>query len=346
MSFGNGTGFVRNAGSPENILAGLEGMSAEQKEDAREAISAEIEHTASVIGSSSGHTGSLTDEGTRMVDLTLDSDATLAINDLPAAANLALVIRQDIQGGWTATWPGTVEWDGGVAPTLTKEAFGYDVIDILSLDGTNLVGKKRATVPGQAVVDNFNRANSATLGNATPVTEAWTQVSGAFAISSNVAVTVANQTECLAVVDSNRSAAYTIVARIRSNALVNRTNVAFVTHYVDSSNFMSVGLQSIGVPGLGDIYKKQSGSFTFLGAGSGSTVLGTNQWFDIEIDVLATGVVLRVNGVFFASHTFTGPEAALYGAAFSRMGVRSYTASDNDAGGSAYDAIRTIPYVA
>ena len=53
--------------------------------------------------------------------------------------NILLVLIQDATGSRTATWPGTVKWVGGTAPTLTT---GANTIDICSFywDGANYFG--------------------------------------------------------------------------------------------------------------------------------------------------------------------------------------------------------------
>ncbi len=53
--------------------------------------------------------------------------------------NILLMLVQDGTGGRTATWPGTVKWPGGAAPTLST---GIAAIDIIAFyyDGTNYFG--------------------------------------------------------------------------------------------------------------------------------------------------------------------------------------------------------------
>jgi len=53
--------------------------------------------------------------------------------------NLLLVLKQDGTGGRTATWPVTVLWPAGTAPTLST---GINAIDIIAFyyDGTNYFG--------------------------------------------------------------------------------------------------------------------------------------------------------------------------------------------------------------
>lgn len=56
----------------------------------------------------------------------------------PCSVQLMLV--QDSVGSRTATWPGTVKWVGGTAPTLTTTATtGTDIISFY-YDGTNYYG--------------------------------------------------------------------------------------------------------------------------------------------------------------------------------------------------------------
>lgn len=50
--------------------------------------------------------------------------------------NLVLVLKQDGVGSRTATWPATVMWPGGTAPTLTTAAAGVDIVSMY-WDGTN-----------------------------------------------------------------------------------------------------------------------------------------------------------------------------------------------------------------
>jgi len=49
-------------------------------------------------------------------------------------------LKQDSVGSRTATWPATVKWPAGTAPTLTTTATtGYDVV-AFRFDGTNYYG--------------------------------------------------------------------------------------------------------------------------------------------------------------------------------------------------------------
>lgn len=52
---------------------------------------------------------------------------------------LLLKLTQDATGGRTVTWPGTVKWPGGTAPTLSTGANAVDIIRFY-FDGTNYYG--------------------------------------------------------------------------------------------------------------------------------------------------------------------------------------------------------------
>jgi hypothetical protein len=44
-----------------------------------------------------------------------------------AGRSFLLILRQDVVGSRTATWPATVRWPGGTAPTITATASRYDL---------------------------------------------------------------------------------------------------------------------------------------------------------------------------------------------------------------------------
>lgn len=70
-------------------------------------------------------------------DITLDDDCTFTFTavDATRARSFTLFLRQDGTGGWEATWPGTVVWAGGVAPTLSTDPDAVDVFAFVTLDG-------------------------------------------------------------------------------------------------------------------------------------------------------------------------------------------------------------------
>ena len=55
------------------------------------------------------------------------------------SCNLLLVLIQDGTGSRTVTWPATVKWPAGIAPTLTTDANGIDIVTFF-WNGTNYHG--------------------------------------------------------------------------------------------------------------------------------------------------------------------------------------------------------------
>lgn len=73
-------------------------------------------------------------------DLTLTENCALTFPTAVAGQSFTLIIRQGGSGSYTITWPGTVLWAGGTAPTLTTSVSAIDVLGFFSPDGTNWFG--------------------------------------------------------------------------------------------------------------------------------------------------------------------------------------------------------------
>lgn len=71
--------------------------------------------------------------------LTLTGNCTLTFVAPGGAAELVLRLTQDAIGTRTVTWPSTVNWEGGTAPTLTAAGGSIDLVR-LYCDGTNYYG--------------------------------------------------------------------------------------------------------------------------------------------------------------------------------------------------------------
>jgi hypothetical protein len=67
-------------------------------------------------------------------------NATLSFTAPHNSAGLILIIIQDGTGGRTITWPGTVKWPGGTAPTLSTGANAIDVIGFI-YEGSYYLGQ-------------------------------------------------------------------------------------------------------------------------------------------------------------------------------------------------------------
>ena len=74
-----------------------------------------------------------------ILDLTLTGNCVLTFPTPTAGGQFTLLLKQDATGSRTVTWPSTVRWAGGTAPTLTATAGQTDVVAFLS-DGTYWLG--------------------------------------------------------------------------------------------------------------------------------------------------------------------------------------------------------------
>ncbi len=71
-------------------------------------------------------------------DLTLDQTTTLVFDNPPAsgrAGSFTLIVRQDGTGSRLITWPASVDWEAGTAPTLSTPANQIDMLSFITLDG-------------------------------------------------------------------------------------------------------------------------------------------------------------------------------------------------------------------
>lgn len=69
-------------------------------------------------------------------NLTLTGNATLSFTDPAGPTSVVLKIVQDATGSRTVTWPASVKWPGGTAPTLSTGASAEDLVRFY-FDGTN-----------------------------------------------------------------------------------------------------------------------------------------------------------------------------------------------------------------
>jgi hypothetical protein len=72
--------------------------------------------------------------------VTLDANCTFTFPTAAAGKSFRLVLVQGGVGSFTVTWPGTVDWVGGAAPTLTTTVAGVDWLQFICADGTNWAG--------------------------------------------------------------------------------------------------------------------------------------------------------------------------------------------------------------
>lgn len=71
-------------------------------------------------------------------ELTLTGNCTFTFTNPPASGktgSFTLILKQDATGSRTRTWPASVKWPGGVAPTLSTTANRVDILTFFTLDG-------------------------------------------------------------------------------------------------------------------------------------------------------------------------------------------------------------------
>ena len=71
-------------------------------------------------------------------DITLDENVTFTFTNPPAAGraiSFTVILRQDGTGTNTVTWPASVVWPGGSAPTITATASAVDIVVFTTVDG-------------------------------------------------------------------------------------------------------------------------------------------------------------------------------------------------------------------
>lgn len=68
--------------------------------------------------------------------VTLTANCTLSFTNVPSGGfGITLELIQDATGSRTVTWPSSVTWAGGTAPTLTTTASAVDVVTLYTPDG-------------------------------------------------------------------------------------------------------------------------------------------------------------------------------------------------------------------
>lgn len=87
---------------------------------------------ASVVGAT---TVTLTAGNVHVLTLTGNVTLTLAGATAGVACTVALYLKQDATGSRLVTWPASVKWPAGVAPTLSTGANKVDLVTLTTVDG-------------------------------------------------------------------------------------------------------------------------------------------------------------------------------------------------------------------
>lgn len=95
-------------------------------------------YSETVVTSNSGTAYTLNLANGNIFELTLTENCTLAISSPPPsgkAGSVTLILTQDSTGNRIISWPASVTWSDGSAPTLSTGAGTTDVITLFTIDG-------------------------------------------------------------------------------------------------------------------------------------------------------------------------------------------------------------------
>jgi hypothetical protein len=65
---------------------------------------------------------------------TLNANTSFSFDNGEDGGQYVLILKQGASGGYTATWPGTVTWSGGMTPVMTSTADRYDLYRFVYTD--------------------------------------------------------------------------------------------------------------------------------------------------------------------------------------------------------------------
>lgn len=152
VSAGSGSGIVGGGGTVKSVngntpdgngnvqLSALNTPAFEASGTAAAAVAASLTESLNSV-TTSGTAQTLPDATTATLNkITLTGNCTFTFPTAAAGKSFTVVLIQDGVGTRTATWPGTVQWPSGVAPTLTATINKRDVLTFLCVDGTNWLG--------------------------------------------------------------------------------------------------------------------------------------------------------------------------------------------------------------
>ena len=119
------------------MLNAVQTWASAQTFDAALIITDEVRETPTVANTSTAYTVDIA-AGT-LFDLTLTGNCTFTFPTATAGRQFTLIINQDATGSRTITWPSTVRWAAGTAPTITATASKTDIISFVA-EGTYWLG--------------------------------------------------------------------------------------------------------------------------------------------------------------------------------------------------------------
>lgn len=186
-------------------------------------------------------------------DLMLNRNCTFTFSNPPASGTVGsftLILRQAGGGSRTVTWPGTVNWPGATAPTLTTTFGYYDIIQFFTYTGGST---------WNAVVGAQNYASTVT-------TAAISFLEGDLDTTTQSEYTFSSKS--LGTADTTREIFVSIVCGTGSQLSLSSGSIAGVSatiassQHAHSSSFSALMFASVPTGTTGDIVVTPSGSCT------------------------------------------------------------------------------------
>jgi len=144
-----GTSTPSHAGGHDNIndailaletKVGINGSTVTTTLDYKTTKAALLRENVNTVASS-GTACTLPDVTTATLNsVTLTGNCTFTFPTAAAGKGFAIQLTQDSTGSRTATWPATVKWSNGTAPTLSTTPGHADVVSFLCTDGSTWLG--------------------------------------------------------------------------------------------------------------------------------------------------------------------------------------------------------------
>lgn len=132
--------------SGENVQESLDSKLSNLSEDSTPQLGGELDSQDNSIGFTlqsltiePGGASTIDWRNGNKAEITLDENITFTFTDPSKPCNLLIKIIQDATGSRTITWPASVKWPSGTAPTLTTDANSVDIVSLF-FDGTNYYG--------------------------------------------------------------------------------------------------------------------------------------------------------------------------------------------------------------
>lgn len=97
------------------------------------------QYASTRFGLTDGATIALDWNNGNVQSVTLAGNRTFTFANPVDGGRYSILLRQDATGSRTITWPGTVLWSGGTAPTLTTTANKTDIVTFI-WNGTSYFG--------------------------------------------------------------------------------------------------------------------------------------------------------------------------------------------------------------